>query len=159
MKLSDLPPLFIDGDYPDLALALRELKGDKTIDLPDIKPLFGLGYYDGVMYALCMCEGEYFYGKAAYFLWRDWWAFWTLTAEEVEILLAEHALFEEHVGSHTTYVEDEHGAFRRKGACKPQATWDLYYKSPDRRTASHNIINNITSRDIFGFERNPFLGS
>ena len=156
MKMSDLPPLFLDGDYPDFTQALRELKGDKTVDLPDIKPLFGLGYYDGVMSALCMCEGEYFYGKAAYFLWRDWWAFWTLTAEEVEILLAEHALFEEHVGSHTTYVEDEHGAFRQKGACKPMGTWDLFYKNTERRPFDQAAV---ISRDIFGFERNPFLGS
>jgi hypothetical protein len=155
MKLADLPPLFIDGDYPKFSESLHALLAGEQAWDPEIAPVFHLSYYDGPLSAVCTCRGIYFYGHAAYDSWRTYWAFWTLTNEELEIFLENHALFEKHVGSHTTYVADENGGFKRKGVCdKPMTEWAAYYDAKDMKRVNTRAI---TERDIFGIARNPFL--
>mgnify|MGYP007046938967 CR=1 FL=1 len=157
MKITDLPPLFIDGDYPEFSAAisaLAALPGSKYAGDPEIVPKFHLAYHDGPITAVCTCRGVYFYGHAAYDSWRTYWAFWELTDEEVALLLADHALFEKHVGSHTTYVMDDHGDFVRGVCDKPMDEWAAYYDAKDMKRVNTRAI---TERDIFGIARNPFL--
>lgn len=156
MKLSEIPPHVteVEGHPESFWTAYKAAYGEWP-DGEEIKPLWSLNYYDGPLSGIVACRGRHFYVKALYFDDRCWWAAWALTDEEWERTLARHKAFEEHVGLHTNYYEDDNGNLKRDvGTVKPQEEWDKFYKNPDIPEVGFGGIE--TDREIFAVLRNPF---
>lgn len=154
MKLSDIPKHIVELKPPWFRQEFgKKYSTEKNFEL-DIEPFFHMDYYDGPLSGVFRYGGRYFYAKSVYGDDRCWWAVWEMTDEETEAELANHRLFEENVGGHTTYVKDEEGCYRRNlGLVKPRETWDNYYKNKDKPSADFEAIE---KRDIFGIVENPF---
>ena len=152
MKLSDIPPHIADLSPPWFHHVISKMSGRHS-DNEDVKPLFHLNYYDGPLSGIVKCFDRHYYVKAVYPEDRKYWVAWELTPAQAEIELAAHALFQEHVGTHTDYAIDAEGEVSRKvGATRPQEEWDLFYKAKKKRID----YKAIEATDFFGVLLNPF---
>jgi hypothetical protein len=152
VKLSDIPPHIADLSPPWFHHVISKMSGRHS-DNEDVKPLFHLNYYDGPLSGIVKCFDRHYYVKAVYPEDRKYWVAWELTPAQAEIELAAHALFQEHVGTHTDYAIDAEGEVSRKvGATRPQEEWDLFYKAKKKRID----YKAIEATDFFGVLLNPF---
>ena len=141
MKLSDIPPHITDLNPPWFHHAV------KHSDSVDVKPLFHLCYYDGPLSCIFRCLDKVYYAKAVYAEDRKYWVAWELSSEQSTTILDNHALFQEHVGTHTDYfIDDEGEVGRQVGAARPQAEWNKFYKAERKQV------------DFGELEKEPFLG-
>jgi len=152
MKLSDVPKHITELNPPWFHHVLSRVHGEHSSNA-DIKPLFHLDYYDGPLSGIFKCFDRVFYAKVVYADDRKYWVAWELTPEQAEIELANYALFQKHVGTHTDYSIDEEGEVSRQiDATRPQAEWDLFYKAEKKRID----YDAIEATDFFGVLLNPF---
>jgi hypothetical protein len=152
VKLSDVPKHITELNPPWFSHVLSRVHGEHSSNA-DIKPLFHLDYYDGPLSGIFKCFDRVFYAKVVYADDRKYWVAWELTPEQAEIELANHALFQKHVGTHTDYsIDDEGEVSRQIGATRPQAEWDLFYKAEKKRID----YAAIEATDFFGVLLNPF---
>jgi hypothetical protein len=152
MKLSDVPPHITELSPPWFSHVHTRVHGQHS-HIDDVKPLFHLDYYDGPLSGIVKCFDRHYYVKAVYPEDRKYWVAWELTPEQAEIELANHALFQQHVGTHTDYAIDDEGEVSRKvGATRPQEEWDLFYKAKKKRID----YKAIEATDFFGVLLNPF---
>lgn len=158
MKLSDIPKHVTELDPPWFGHQFKKkyLKypGNEPPNFEDVEPCFHLKYYDGPLSGIAKFDGHYFYVKCIYDEDRKWWASWELTPEERTSVLENNRLFEEHVGSHNSYIKNENEDFvRNLDLVKPQESWDKFYKNANKPKVDYDSIE---QRDIFGILRNPF---
>jgi hypothetical protein len=152
MKLSDIPKHITELNPPWFSHVFSRVHGQHA-SIEDIKPLFHLDYYDGPLSGIFKCFDRVFYAKVVYAEDRKYWVAWELTPEQAEIELANHALFQKHVGTHTDYsIDDEGEVSRQIGATRPQAEWDKFYKAEKKRID----YAAIKATDFFGVLLNPF---
>jgi len=152
MKLSDIPKHVTELSPPWFHRMLS--RDGQHSNVWDVKPLFHLDYYDGPLSGLFECFGRVFYCKAIYAEDRKYWVAWELTPEQAEIELANHALFQEHVGTHTDYSIDEEGEVTHQvGATRPRSEWEKFYKA-ERKRLDYKAIE---AKPFFGVLLNPFL--
>lgn len=156
MKLTDIPKHVIE--LPNVPFFFREFYRIHKIsidELEDIKPLYHLDYWVGPLSGIFECKGHIFYGKAVYYMDRQYWACWELNKEQQEIRFARYKLFQENVGEHTDYEYDEENGWKRtlgKGL-KPRELSDNFYKNKDIPDIDYD---DLTKGDIFGIVHNPF---
>lgn len=157
MKLSDIPPHVTNMKPPWFSHSYHaKYKIYAEVDF-DVIPLYHLHYWDGPLSGIFRVEDNYFYAKAIYGeMERRWWAAWELVGDELTKEQERHKLFQQYVGTHTDYFQDENEDWVRGiGTCKPRESCDIYYKMENKPTVDYKQFE---SREIFGILRNPFWG-
>lgn len=156
MKLSDIPMHISEMDPPFFSHEFAKKYGRNSQFQDElVTPLFHLDYYDGPFSAIVVFCGHHFYAESVYFEDRCWWAVWELTPQEIQTVLENNRLFEEHVGSHNRYFRDTNGNLRRDiSLLKPRDMWENYCKNDQVPKVDYDAIR---KREIFGIIHNPFI--
>jgi hypothetical protein len=154
MKLSDIPPHVTDINPPWFSHKFSAKYGEFPDYFCDMEPQFHLNYYDGPLSGIFKCKGHFYYGKAIYEEDRKFWAAWELSEQELSNILERHKLFQEYVGMHTDYTQDENGDWHRDlGKTKPREGQERFYKNDSLPKIDLDAIH---AREIFGILWNPF---
>jgi len=157
MKISDVPKHVTELGIPWFSHFVYEkykLSGYNEGAIP----LYHINYYDGPLSGMIRVEDKYFYVESVYGEEeRTWWAAWELTEDELTREQARHKLFQQYVGTHCDYVENEDGDWTRdiSKCIQDREVWKQYYDMKDKPTVDYGIVR---GRDIFGILRNPFWG-
>lgn len=154
MKLTDIPPHVTNLNPPWFHQEYYKKYNSSIDEFIDAVPLYHLNYYDGPLSGIIKVGDHHFYVSSIYGEERKWWAAWELTEEELTKEQERHKLFQQYVGTHTDYHQDENEDWIRDvGTCKPRESCDIYYKMQDKPRVDYKEIE---SREIFAILRNPF---
>ena len=130
-----------------------DLGGLRELQHPgEIQMLWHRGYYDGPLDGLAVMGDRrvWFEVLEAERNYRTYVVF-PLTDEELAELERTHALFEEHVGTHTSYHYDANGRrMRAPGVVHPQESHHLFYD----RVPSDAPKPDFTDREPIGWFSN-----